>query len=156
MQYLLLKRGLKGLSFLAITASLAGCMTDAPPPRTADTANYATITEKDTHVGKMITTGLKLQPTYDIDIYTIDGVKLSHGLNSTHLISPGKHTLDLVCVEIDPGLDPDDTYTPTFDKIVQFTAVANKKYQLAYNFPSQSHYKYYENPCDYAVINQIP
>lgn len=147
--------GLRGLGFIAITTSLTGCISSTPPPRTTDTANYATIAEKDTRVGKMITTGLKLQPVYDIDIYSIDGVELSHNLKSTHLISPGKHTLDIICTEIDPDLDQDDTYSPTFDKVLTFTAVANKKYQLAYNFPSQSHYKYYENPCDYAVINQI-
>lgn len=141
-----------GLSFLSIAILLTGCISNAPPPRTADTANYAIISEKNTRVGKMITSGLKLQPTYDINIQSIDGVKLPSSLKSAHLISPGKHSLDVICVEFDPDMDPDDTYTPTFNRILQFTAQANKSYQLEYDFPSKSHYKYYDNPCDYVEI----
>lgn len=140
----LLKSGLNKCGLFSIAALLAGCVSNVPAPRTANTANYAVLSEKYDHLGKVVISSLKLQSNYDINIDEVDGVKLPPNWTTAHLISPGKHAVDITCVELDADPDPDDTYIPTYNRTLIFTAVANKKYQLDYNFPYKSHYKYYD------------
>jgi hypothetical protein len=139
---------------MLISALLTGCATI--PPKTSETMNYAYITEKP-QPGNPTNSLAIFKTSYSIGVVAIDNVIIPNKPNAqTFLVSPGKHAITVACSVVTVSdVVLDDGYTQPYIRTLDFTAAPNGNYAVAFDFPSKSASKAYDNACNYAVIQPI-